>query len=690
MAQTLDSMINGKKKRMRRIGGQLVEAEEQTQSLAESRGLTAPPTSPIEVAAMGGSPDAAKMAGTAAQKDKALEQAMTAEDQERASRDPASVLSTARRQETARSVANEREQATIQALDTLKDLEGVSDQAKKLIGTRIQDLGQDFDRRVDTADLEAAGFGDEQALALERMRAGDVSGGITEFNRSVPEDQRISSYDQVSQFFESEEEALDRIFSDPELSSSIQVDEQMIAALGGDMAELRDLGIDVSQGMSISDFQTSVNNLIEEEFSRAEELERVSNDPNVSPAMRAEARQELEALGATGVQDVESTIQEIDEAIASADDFEFGGETFTVEELFSDEGISALVKEMIDDPEGPVARQILEDEGLGEFGQYILDNSQAFRSLTEDIDTVGESLGEVQEYNENLNRLGGDVLSDEVMGKIYEDRWGTFQDGRLSKPPFMRAFEDPELAVMSADFVDLLEDSKDDETMFRRLVNLGPNDLRRIQRGGGIDAYKNRLRYRELAREGKTDEVLKELGLSVSPDIILDRRRSARVFGYDIPEESREVGNFAASLKNPRYVRDLLRNATSPLSEEPLPDLRDVGSFDVSPAVPEGFEGEVDDYVNNYVNPLKEYAKDGIIDIREVQQAIDLDSKDSTYIRNLSKIPGIDRRSSDILENVAARREQEERVARLDTVAPEDLEFDNIGAATTLRDIARY
>lgn len=616
MASTLQQKMNEPKKKTRRdpTTGQLVEAEGQVQTLSESLNRPVDPVSPQGGAAIGASEDAAKMLGTKQQKDAALGQAVDPTRQ-----GARQTLQTARRQEQGRQVASEGEQATMQALETLEGLAGSSERVKSQVATTIQELGQQHQPELDQEGIEEAGLTPEEQEALTIIQSGDLEGGVAAFNEGKA-DTELATTEQIMGFFESPEAALDQIMKSEELASQIRVDEAFLDGVGVDAQELEDLGITLTDDMTITQFYEAVNDRIEEEYTRVEELERLANDPMLSPAQRAEARQELRALGAVGVEEAERDIQEIDEALATAGEFTIGDETYTIEELLADETISGLISEVVANPDGDMAQSLRESEfaGLLDFTE---NNREALASLTEGLDTTNQEFKEIQEHNAALSTIPGtdDSMSDEVMSLLYGDSYGQFNTNKLPPLGFMTALKDINDGEFSREFVNALESAakSGDRALFDELSSLRPSSIRNIQKAGGMKVYNKKKEINEALERGDMNAVVDALDIRIDPQDTLDAHRQAKVFGY---RHNPEAVNLARLLINPEAFRNSdYFKSLNPFGEDPLPSFKGVKDS-VEIRTPEGFDS-AEEY-DKFIEPLKEYAKDGIIDNSEFKKAL--------------------------------------------------------------------
>lgn len=409
---------------------------EEIQSLSREKGLAAPPLTPQGAAALGATPDQAKMVGERRQTQAATRIAMA----------PGQDLATQTRQKQARSQATGTEAGLIEKSEALQKLGGLGDQVHSLLQAEVSKLtsAQAQFQAVDDAEL-LAGL-DEEGKARVSELATQVAAGNMEAQVEL---NQLLGRDGSNPLSEQDINSL--VQGDVALTTADALADQItvegaLPDLGYDSLEAlaADVGLPASQlgSMSIAEFSEAVQRELDREFSQVEALEQVLSDPTSSPAERAEALATLRDLGATGLRTAERAAEDLSEQLETADEIEFAGELTTLTELLSDEGITGQVERfLVGSPEE--REKLLEMES--DFYSWVQTNEEGLATLFADLGETTEKFNEIQEYNQSLAKTSAGELSGSFMSALLGEGWDGLATEELdvSEYPLLELLDDP-------------------------------------------------------------------------------------------------------------------------------------------------------------------------------------------------------------------------------------------------------
>lgn len=305
-------------------------AQMSAEELAAQQGR-APSRQPLETAVLGGTKDQAKMAGTPAQKSAALRTGI--QDQED--------LATTLRRGQARTEQTEAEKQQITKAGQLAGLGGLGERVAQMAEANLAAVAA-----TEPGSLEVLeGTDPEIAAHLQTIRdfKPDSAQSIAAVQAIETKLGRDVTATELSTYYGTQEEQLEQdLVVDAIETGELPLQdfgfeniEELAGLLGVDSAEL-------SQ-MNMEDFHTTLNNVIQEEYTRTANLQAAANDPRLGAKQQAEARAELRDLGFVGIVSAESEIDQLADEFEQDTQIEFGGETFSIDELLSSEKISGLV-----------------------------------------------------------------------------------------------------------------------------------------------------------------------------------------------------------------------------------------------------------------------------------------------------------------------------------------------------------
>ena len=337
---------------VRKGSGQLVQ--QTTQDLAADRGLVAPPLTPGGATSMGANPDQAKMAGTPAQKDAALQESATGTLQE------------AMRRKQTRTAATGAEGESKEKAEKLGGLRDFGDSAQKLIDAATSNIGgavstsaayvSDTSKALGVSDPTTAKQIDSLFLAYQAATTdADKQAKLAAIAKltKMTADDATKRLDALASSTGAQQTAVGTAAAagiQDTASVSDLISKGGLAYKVEDLAGL--LGVDPTQlgNMSLSDFQKQIAAMEQAEYSKADDLRGQLGAVGTGQAEQAVARQTLQDMGGTGTAAAEQNVGNIEQAVATGGTVDFGGQSYKVEDLLRDETISGIVKDFFTNP----------------------------------------------------------------------------------------------------------------------------------------------------------------------------------------------------------------------------------------------------------------------------------------------------------------------------------------------------
>lgn len=547
----------------------------QTDVVAPTQTLTAnqgPVTDPAGIAAAGGTPNQAKMAGTpaqvnanAAQQQREQQQQQAAQQQQQQAeqqRLAGTTLQQTQRYEKPTETPTETQQRAMQIAETLNVLGPVKSRVQSLIQDQLQAA------QTASASLQL----NEQAIAAisDPAKRKEAEESLKAYMADPSQENLQKVYGAVGAEGTAD---LERFFATPEgsvqeaFAQAFQVSPTLesldLSASGMDTSELAaSLGIPESQlkGMTLDQLNQQIDAVEAAELNRTTQLQAQLQDPTLSPAMREAVVKELQQLGATGVIGAEQQVQQIQDMIDSANTVEIMGREMSVEELLSDEGLSSLVAQAATDPE--MLKALKDDPQYAALAGWVEENQAAMAALSEGYEEKGEDFVEVQEnyakLKESLGKDGADLLKSMYGGDLADVATsGEFADikAKLEATPLFRVLtskgnekyaamlkEDPELAkqLMDSGFEDTeieyafdLKEKLDEGGYFATLVKdqagempengflTSQDAMSKIRKSDMIERA-NEISPSVMAGAQEAQEAAKRAGLGDAPVMSLD------------------------------------------------------------------------------------------------------------------------------------------------------------------------
>ena len=417
-------------------------------------------TNPLTAQTGGASPDAAKMAGTKANKESTIRKQIKSGDTLRRYRQTED-----QRLQKKLGTADAQYVQTIQSVSNLPTFQkNIQAAAMEYAFGRGKDQTVSFTVKQDAVATQAAQAGlsvEELNLAINSILANPGAENLDAWNKvakAVGKSPSDLTWDDFSMFVPQVEDIIEdtatpifganvRLSELPDLDSRLQ---QSGFKDLDDLANTLGTTPDAIEGMTLD----QLNNLmlsLKPSFDTVADLRRKVNDPAIGANERTEIRKRLRELGITGVRSLEAKANQILEQVEDGDTIDFMGEQMRIEDLLSDDYMSGLISEALNSEETfrklPPALQ-----------NYIASNREALEAATANIKGGLIARKQIIEDNRNL----GAGIQDAIMD-ILVPGWNDATGGRIdvaTLPPAYQTVKELDPGKEQAAFLSLLRDPR--------------------------------------------------------------------------------------------------------------------------------------------------------------------------------------------------------------------------------------
>lgn len=388
--------------------------------LSGQAGLQAPPIDPMSAASIGANANQQKMMGSPAQTQNAL----------RIANEPGQTLQSAETLQTDRTKQTSTEQQETQKSQALQQLGPLGDRVNDLINAQRDKLGAAAGKgvAVQAAPNTLQGIPtDPQKLtqlkdAAKALMANPMDQNLLlQVNTLLGRDPS-STIDpaQMSSLYESSVDSLSRGGADV-VSNSLTVDDlAKLPAFGYDLqslGKLLDTPPEQLGKFTIPELQQKLSQVHDTVFSTTAQLQQKANSGELGGAERALARQAGREASTTGVRASESDMNHLAQQIANADQVQFNGKTYAVEDLLKDETISGTISEYLNAPAGSDVRKQLEKNEPA-LVSFINKNGAVLTQAANQMAHAEQQFKSTNERNQAVSKIGNTTLDPEVMKAI--------------------------------------------------------------------------------------------------------------------------------------------------------------------------------------------------------------------------------------------------------------------------------
>lgn len=488
---------NKQKLTKRGPGGVLTEeSPEEIQTLAGKAGLQATPTTPVGGMMVGANQNQAKMMGTPAQKMGALSFSQAPVEEG---------LAAAQRRAQPRSIANQSEEAQKEKSESLKQLGSLGERVGQFIDAQRTKLAQASQPVAVQAAQQFQGKDISSIKPLiEQLRADPTNMDLMlQVNKALGYDVNTQlDPNQIDALYEGAVDSISRGGAgnvDDDLTISDLINQ---GNFGYDQQQLSDLlGLPPDQiaGMNVGQLRNQINKLTDEEFSKTQQLEQKATSAQLGQAERGLARQAAQEASRTGLRSTEADVHNLESQIANADQVQFGGRTYKVDDLLKDETISGIISDYMNaGPDSELRKQI--DRAEPALSSFIQKNQALLEDASKQLQSQAGEFQGIQASNKQLSNVGG-IQLDPTIAKAVIPGYGELQSSKIdpnSSPLLAHVQNNPQGATKIADALNSQE--AQDPTFASQLQELSPEDWDKLNIEGNGQAWAN---YQAIARQGR-------------------------------------------------------------------------------------------------------------------------------------------------------------------------------------------
>lgn len=640
LAQTLQA--NKNKTLTRDANGNLVEGSQQgLQDLAQQQGLAAPPTTPLGAGLIGANPDQQKMMGTPAQKNAAITLASN----------PQQNLQTAVREGQIRTQATGAEQQGFQKSQAMKDLGQMGDRVNDFINSQRANLeaaapatgGQGVAVGAASEFNGQAVTTDTQSL-LAQLRADPTNQDLMlKVNQALGYDANTQlAPAQVDQLYQDATSAIAGGGAGVVANNLTAQDLVNNPQFGYDLPTLSSLlGVPQDQlvGMSVSQIHDQVSKVMTDEFSKSQALSQKAQSGELGQAERGAAQQLGKEASATGVRASEADVAHLEQQISNADQVQFNGKAYKVDDLLKDDTISGIISDYMNSGPDSQTRADL-DKNEPALSDFIKKNQAVLADASSQLQQGAQTFQDTQAYNKGLSNIGGMQLSDDL-AKAVIPGWGELHASKITPEavPLLDMASgmnpDQQKAMVTA----INTQASKDPTFGTQLGSLNEKELNGLQigvPGGNFEKYintkDNNTKIQSLQPADTAGIYKAAFGQYMSPPQIAAMYTKAKAV------DTLGFGNLDTSVLDPQHtgqidtasVLNYLKNNST------VPSLKDAAAGNMSsPNNLSLASPQLDDMQNRITNKLQSVASGGYLNydsLHSLSPEKQLSSDEASYL----------------------------------------------------------
>jgi hypothetical protein len=636
MASSLQSVVSQNRKTLQKgSDGTLSETDASPPSisqLAGQAGLPAPPTDAASAAALGANPHQVKMQGSPAQVQSAIQQASAPQDQ----------LATQVRQTQARSQTTDQEAQGKQKSADMQDLGGLGDRVSKFIDTQRQKLAATQVKATDVQGAAPTGYtlpADPNAIAAIKDAAKallanpqDMNSLLT-LNKSLGKstDQTITS-EELQQLYEDSTSTLSRSGAQA-VQDKLQVEDLVgQQGFGYDLPTLSHL-LNVPQDQlakfSVTQLRQAIDAEQKQEFSKSSQLGQQAQSNVLGSAEKAQAASLGRETSATGVRASEADFAHMDQQIQNADQVQFGGQTYQVDQLLKDDTISGIIKQYLDNPNSAASKQLAQSEpGLL---QFITKNQAVLKDASDALGAGAQAFQGIQTSNTALNKVGDQTLDTGLLKAVLPG-YGELSATKLdpTKSAFFQGMDglsDPAKKNYAQEANNLAAGHPDIASQFAKLT---PEQLQKLQldkldSSPAIQAFQTNEKTRAALTNTSPDNADQVISMATGGKIasqadlnaILKQNLAAKTLGLGDVSNADLEGSPGSAVDS----QSLYKRITAATPEATLADAADGKTKTFSPLSVNKYDPGGDPLATTLMQKLGPAAADGVLTKAEIMDA---------------------------------------------------------------------
>lgn len=416
--------LQSKVSQYRDASGQVQEtSQEELRTLAGKAGLPAQPTNAVAAGMIGANADQQKMAAAPQTVQSALQLSQVPVQDN---------LATAQREKQAQSTQTQADKAEAAKARQLQGLGDTSKRVQSAIDAAVNNITAKATKTVPVAapvvDTTSALF----------QSAGARTGKLTTDLQALqahPNDRAVLARinqdlgrDVTSQITPAE---LQSLYQTADTTITSNVASQMpdnitvgqIARQPGFQYSMDQLGTLLGvapkdlQGFSMAQLSQAVAAEQQKEFSRAQQADAMATSQYLGTAERGQAQAQGRDLAAQGVRATEADVSRLQQSVANGDKVQFGGQTYSVEDLLGNGQVSKTVSDYLMSPEGSPTRLQLEHTEPG-LVKYIKDHETVLSDAAQTMSRSTQGLASTQAKNATVGLHGTQKLDDTTLKAI--------------------------------------------------------------------------------------------------------------------------------------------------------------------------------------------------------------------------------------------------------------------------------
>lgn len=400
------------------------EESEELQSLSRAAGRQAPPINPAAAAAIGASPDVAKMAGTRTQKMKSLQQAAGLQPLESQRVDPAATLSERLRTGADKGSASPfKDLAEARAIEA-KGLQGLSFLEKQVEQLKTTKLQEALTKAQNTSVSDLAKFSGETTKQLQTdiktlLQNPQDAAALVDANKLLGRDASnlLTAQELIDLSGLGSKAIVGQVQSEVTEPKLKDLNAQQLQEMGYTSIQdiERILGRTGLGDMTFTQFGQLLGQELETEYRTVEELRGMLADPSLGAAERAEIRNQLAGLGAAGLGDTETQFANLVDKVNAATLIQWRGQLVPISEALADEEVAKVVDEYVNGDEQTKAEIAAEEPGIA---QLVDEHEGALAEVTGELkEGAVAEVADIQAERRDVGKLGstGAKIDDRIL-----------------------------------------------------------------------------------------------------------------------------------------------------------------------------------------------------------------------------------------------------------------------------------
>lgn len=266
-------------------------------------------------------------------------------------------------------------------------------------------------------------------------------------------------------------------------------------ALRDELAASLGLSLPEINAMTVRELQDAIHSVGAQSFDTGAEMQALISNPATGDAERAMYEQMAADFGTFSGEEAERQFQEILQSVDEADTIEFGGQQYTIGEMFDDAEFTKAVAAYFQDPE----KEAEFKENEPQLAAFLDKHSELLEQMTKNINIAETQIDEmVAEAGDVLNTPDGSAIPDNIL----EAAFGYVPDpSNLQQRDWLERTENNSLYQMYKDpttFASLAGATAEEVQSFKDLIpaltSIDPNFLSSISDKSPSELYNEYLK----------------------------------------------------------------------------------------------------------------------------------------------------------------------------------------------------